>query len=151
MRESLYQRKLIKRIKKDLPGCVVLKNDPNYIQGFPDLLVLNGDRWAALEVKKSEDAEHQPNQDYWVDILNGMSYAAFVFPENERKIRDEVYSTLRTGGNPCVSQSEPECVDELHGRETGAEVLLSKGSGAGNEAARIRLRSHLAQQNSAKK
>ena len=102
--ESAFQSRLIKRIKKDLPGCIVLKTDPNYLQGFPDLLILHGDRWAALEVKRGAKARHQPNQDYYVERLNGMSYAAFIYPENERKIRNDICQTLRAGREPCVPQ-----------------------------------------------
>ena len=55
------------------PGAIVLKNDPNYIQGIPDLTVFYQDKWATLEVKKSENASHQPNQDYYVGLMNEMS------------------------------------------------------------------------------
>ena len=87
-RENEYQAGLIKRIKERFPGSVVLKNDPNYIQGFPDITVLQGKRWAVLECKREESAPHQPNQDYYVNMLNGMSYSAFVYPENEEEVFD---------------------------------------------------------------
>lgn len=92
--ESRFQGELIKKIKKTIPGAVVLKNDPNYIQGIPDLLVLHKDKWAALECKRSEKSSHRPNQDYYVDLMNGMSYAAFVSPENEEDILRELQSAL---------------------------------------------------------
>lgn len=88
--ERDFQRKVIKDISKRLPGSHVLKNDPNYIQGIPDLLVLYKTRWAALEVKKSADAKHQPNQDEYVARMNADSFAAFVYPENEEHILDEL-------------------------------------------------------------
>lgn len=88
--ERKFQSDLIGDLKDRYPGCVVLKNDSNYIQGFPDLTVLYKDRWAVLECKKSKDASHQPNQDLYVEKLNGMSYSAFIFPEN----RDEVFGEL---------------------------------------------------------
>ena len=133
--ERAFQSKLIRRIKKDLPGCIVLKNDPNYIQGFPDLLILNGDRWAALEVKKDAKAEHQPNQDYYVKRLNQMSFARFIFPENERTVRHELYSALRSGRDTRVSKSQPECMDQLLGRETDPKIFVRKGGRKRNEAA----------------
>lgn len=86
MLESKFQAKLIKEIKKQLPGCVVLKTDPNYIQGFPDLLVLYGKTWAALECKKSSAAAHRPNQNYWVKRLQQMSFAKFIWPENKEEV-----------------------------------------------------------------
>lgn len=104
--ERDFQRRLIRKIRKDLPGCIVLKNDPNYLQGFPDLLILYGPRWAAVEVKRSPDAKHQPNQDYYVDRLNRMSYAAFINPENERKIRNDIYQALGAGRNTRLPESE---------------------------------------------
>jgi hypothetical protein len=116
--ERAFQSRLIRRIKNDLPGCVVLKNDPNYIQGFPDLLILDGDRWAALEVKKDAKAKHQPNQDFYIRKLNAMSFARFIYPENERTVRHELYRTLRSGRDSRVSESEPECMDQLHKRKT---------------------------------
>lgn len=91
MLESQFQAKLIKEIKKEFPGSMVLKNDPTYIQGIPDLIVLYKDKWAALEVKKSAKASHQPNQDYYVSKMNEMSHSVFVYPEN----KDEVMSGLR--------------------------------------------------------
>lgn len=92
--ESVFQAELIKELKALLPGCVILKNDANLVQGIPDLLVLYRNRWAMLEVKASATASHQPNQDYYVDLLNEMSYSAFIFPENKEEILREVYSAL---------------------------------------------------------
>ena len=90
MRESKFQAKLIKDIKERLPDCIVLKNDPTYLQGIPDLTIFNNDRWATLEVKKSANATHQPNQDYYVEMMDRMSFSRFVYPEN----RDAVFSDL---------------------------------------------------------
>ena len=93
--EAAYQRDLIKRIKATLPGAIVLKTDPTYLQGIPDLLVLYHDKYALLEVKKSATASHRPNQGYYVDLFNDWSYSAFVYPENEEDILDELQSALR--------------------------------------------------------
>ena len=95
-KESKFQKGLIDKIKERLPGCVIMKNDPNYIQGIPDLTILHGDKWAMLEVKKAKGASHQPNQDYYVEKLNGMSYASFVYPENEEEVLDEMEQALAT-------------------------------------------------------
>ncbi len=90
MRENQYQSQLIKRIKERFPDSIILKNDPSYKQGIPDLTVLSGDRWATLEVKKSADASHRPNQDYYVDKMNSMSFSSFISPENEQEVLDEM-------------------------------------------------------------
>ena len=94
-KESEFQSKLIKKIKEAIPGAIVLKNDPKYIQGIPDLLVLSDGRWAALECKKSESAKHQPNQEYYISKMNDMSYAAFVFPGNEEEVLHALQQALR--------------------------------------------------------
>lgn len=93
--ESVFQAKLIKEIKDRLPGSIVLKNDANYIQGIPDLLVLYNNKWACLEVKKSKRAAIQPNQDHYVNTLNDMSFAAFIFPENKEEVLNELEQALR--------------------------------------------------------
>lgn len=95
MVESKFQAGLIKEIKRNFPGCVVLKNDATYIQGFPDLLVLYRDRWAALEVKKSASASHRPNQDHWVNKLNNMSFAKFIFPENKKEVLNDMEQSFK--------------------------------------------------------
>lgn len=90
MLENKFQSKLIKELKKEFPGCMVLKNDPTYLQGVPDLLVLYEDKWASLECKKSATAKHQPNQDYYVDKMNEMSHSAFIYPENKDQVLDDL-------------------------------------------------------------
>lgn len=93
-KESDFQLALIKRIKKEFPGSMVIKNDPNYIQGFPDLTVLYKDKWAVLECKRSKSAKKQPNQEYYVSVLNGMSYSAFVQPENKEEILNGLHKAF---------------------------------------------------------
>lgn len=98
MLENKFQSKLIKELKEEFPGCMVLKNDPTYIQGVPDLLVLYKDRWAGLEVKKSAKAKHQPNQDYYVNKMNEMSYSSFIYPENKDNVLNELRTTFSMKG-----------------------------------------------------
>ena len=90
MLESKFQANLIKKLKVLFPDCIVMKNDPTYIQGIPDLLVIHGDKWASLECKKSANSRHQPNQDYYVEKMNEMSFCRFIFPENEQEVLDEL-------------------------------------------------------------
>ena len=84
-RESQFQAKLIQKLKAMFPGCFVLKNDANYIQGFPDLTVMWKDKWALLECKRESEAHKQPNQQYYIDRGNEMSFARFISPENEEE------------------------------------------------------------------
>ena len=94
-KESDFQGNLIKKIKDRFPGCMVLKNDSSYIQGIPDLLVLHNDKWAALECKRSGNEKPRPNQPYYVEKMNNMSYASFIYPENEEEVLNEIQSTLQ--------------------------------------------------------
>lgn len=90
MQENKFQAKLIKTLKEKFPGCIVLKTDPNYIQGIPDLLILYRDKWASLECKKSKNAPKQPNQEYYISQMNNMSFSALIFPENETEVLNEL-------------------------------------------------------------
>lgn len=104
MLESRYQAQLIRRIQFRFPGAIVLKNDTSYLQGVPDLLVLNDDRWAMLEVKASCDAELQPNQDYYVELFDAMSFGAFIYPENEQDVLHDLQRTFPASRAARVSQ-----------------------------------------------
>ena len=95
MVEKDFQADLIKKIKKRFDGCIVLKNDPEYIQGIPDLLILHNDKWAALDCKRSSKAKHQPNPDYYVSKMDDMSFACFVSPENEEEVLNELQHAFR--------------------------------------------------------
>jgi hypothetical protein len=88
--ESKFQKEFIDEAKSRYPGCVALKNDSSYIQGFPDWTLLYKNKWAVLEMKKERGARKQPNQEYYVNMLDGMSFSRFVFPEN----KDEVFKEL---------------------------------------------------------
>ena len=86
--ESGFQDRLRDELKELFPGCMIFKMDQ--IQGIPDLLVLYKNKWAFLENKKSAKAAHQPNQDYYVDLLNNMSFSRFIFPENKDEVLKEL-------------------------------------------------------------
>ena len=105
-KENAFQSELIKEIKDRYPGCIVLKNDANYIQGFPDLTVLYEDKWAVLECKRSrEEVETpRPNQAYYVKRLDEMSYSSFIFPENKEQVLDELEQTFKPRRKSCVSK-----------------------------------------------
>lgn len=94
--ESEFQADLIKEIKFLLPGSFVLKNDSAYMQGVPDLLILFRNRWAMLEVKKSENEPYQPNQEWYLEQFNAMSFSATIYPENREIVLDELQHALRS-------------------------------------------------------
>ena len=93
--ESKFQKEVKDDIKARLPGSFVLKMDPNEIQGIPDLLVLYNDKWGMLEVKRNASASKRPNQDYYVDKMKELSFAAFIYPENKEEVLDELQRTLQ--------------------------------------------------------
>lgn len=102
MLERRYQAELIKRIRIRFPGCVLLKNDSNYMQGMLDWILLWEDRWAMLEVKADENSPEQPNQRYYVEQLNEMSFAAFIHPGNEEEVLDEIQRQFETRRKACL-------------------------------------------------
>ena len=67
----------------------------NETQGIPDLLILYKDKWAVLEGKKSKDASHRPNQPYYVEKMNEMSFAAFIYPENKEEVLHALQQAFR--------------------------------------------------------
>lgn len=88
--ESKFQKELMDEIRELYPGCVILKNDSGYIQGFPDWTILYKDRWAVLEAKRERGAKKQPNQEYYVDRLDKMSFSRFVYPENKDEVLEDL-------------------------------------------------------------
>ena len=100
MLENKFQATIIKELKNLFPGCVVLKNDSSYVQGIPDLLVLHNDKWATLEVKKNARAKKQPNQEYYVDKMNEMSFSRFIYPENKEEVMNDLRRLFERKGEP---------------------------------------------------
>ena len=108
MKESKLQSDLIKEIKGTFKGCIVTKLDPRYKQGIPDLLILYEDKWATLECKKSQKESHRPNQDYYVNEMNKMSFSSFIYPENEEEVLNEMERSFirRARRKSCISRSK---------------------------------------------
>ena len=106
MLESNFQSNLIIELEERFPGCVILKNDPNHIQGIPDLLIVYKKKWAALECKRGAKKSKRPNQEYYVDKLNNMSFARFIYPENKEEILSELQQTFRPRRTTRVPKSE---------------------------------------------
>lgn len=95
--ERDYQSYLVKKISQMFPGSFVIPMDGNYIQGFPDILILFMDKWAALECKRHAEEPHRPNQDYYVEKLNKMSFSSFIYPENEEEVLHELQQSFQFG------------------------------------------------------
>jgi hypothetical protein len=105
MTESQYQANLIKKLKLKFPGCEVIKLDTQHQQGLPDLLILWNKYWATLEVKASKEASSQPNQDYFIKRLGAMSFAAYIYPENEEEVLSALQQAFKPPRRARVSKS----------------------------------------------
>lgn len=92
--ERDFQKNLIKELKNLFVGCLVMKLDSGYIQGIPDLLVLYKDKWATLECKRKSKARKQPNQEYYVNLMDDMSFSRFINPENKEEVLHELQQTF---------------------------------------------------------
>ena len=92
--ESGFQDKLRKELEALFPGCMIFKMDQ--IQGIPDLLILYKNKWASLECKRGTKAKKQPNQEYYVDLMNNMSFSRFINPQNKEDVLHELQQAFRT-------------------------------------------------------
>lgn len=101
MLENKFKSELDNRLREMFPGCVILKNDANFLQGVPDRTVLFEDRWALLEGKRSARAPYRPNQLWHIDRFNEMSFAAAIYPENEEDVLDELYHSFTDARRPA--------------------------------------------------
>lgn len=105
-KERDFQGILKSRLEDMFPGCYVLKNDPTFYQGIPDLIIIHNDKWAMLEVKKDKNASFRPNQEYYLNDLNRMSFAASICPENMEEVLSELQQSLRPNRKTRVPRSK---------------------------------------------
>lgn len=105
-RETPFQADVVLKIRKMFPGCIITRGNSASLQGIPDVFIVYGDRWAMLEFKRSPNEVHQPNQDWYVDMLNKWSFAAFIFPENEEEVLRELQHAFRPRRASRISQRQ---------------------------------------------
>jgi hypothetical protein len=104
--ESVFQAKVIKELEELFPGCIILKNDEQYIQGFPDLLILYKKYWAVLECKRYEGAPYRPNQEYYLELLGKLSYSNTIYPENKEEVLYELQKAFKIRRRSCISRGK---------------------------------------------
>ena len=107
--EAQFKKRFIDRFKNRMDELEIpleVEQQKSNRRSWLDTIFLGPCVWAMLEFKKDEDANHQPNQDYYVDKLNRMCYAAFVSPENEEMVFNEMEELFKLGRNACVLKSE---------------------------------------------
>jgi hypothetical protein len=127
-----FQAEFIKMLEKLYPGAIVLKNDPNYRQGIPDVLMLIHDTWAAFEVKAHRTARRQPNQEEYIALMDGMSFASFVYPENVSQVLDELQRSLSARRTARLSKRQQVSLGQLRPRKAGQHVPQLAANSAGN-------------------
>ena len=113
--ERNFQAKLVKELRARYPDDIICKFD--VLQGIPDILILHGDTWASLECKRSADAPHRPNQDYYVEKMNEMSFSRFIYPENKEEVLDELEQTFEARRSPRISGRKQVSLAELRRRK----------------------------------
>lgn len=104
MLENKFKTKLINELEEMFPGCMIIHLPSEEIQGIPDLLILYEDRWAALEGKKSWNSPARPNQPYYVELMNKMSFARFIYPENKEEVLYELQQAFQSRRSPRFSR-----------------------------------------------
>lgn len=106
MLENKFKQKLVSELKTLFPGCIVTHLDPNEKQGHPDLLILYKHMWAVLEGKKAADSPHRPNQDYYIALMDKMSFGRFIYPENKEEVLNDLQQAFRTGRKTRIPRSK---------------------------------------------
>lgn len=96
MLENKFQSELKKELKEKFKGCIVTKLDSGDIQGIPDLLILYKDKWATLECKKNAKASKRPNQQYYVEMMDNMSFSRFICPENKEEVLHDLQQSFES-------------------------------------------------------
>ena len=91
--ESGIQDEIVKELQVLFPGSIVGKI--NLFQGCPDLVIFYRDKWATLETKRGAESVHQPNQDYYVDLMNEMSFSRFIDKNNKEEVFRELQEAFR--------------------------------------------------------
>lgn len=98
MLERDYQSYLVnKELPRRMPGCRVEVNDPRRTQGIPDLTIEYMGNVGMLEVKASEKSKMRPNQEYYVREFGKKHFCAFIYPENEVEVLDDLQRSLENG------------------------------------------------------
>ena len=93
--EGIFKKKLIAELEKEFPDCLITKLEADFNTWIPDVLIVDGPRWATLEVKASKADVTKPRknkeaQDYYVKKMRRMSYSSYVYPENKEEVLNEL-------------------------------------------------------------
>lgn len=96
MTESRLQHLIIGWLKDKGAYVIKTKPQPGTPTGCPDIIALFGDRWAAIEVKKSENASFRPGQKPTLAYLSAFNgWLVFVcYPDNWPDVKQQLGERL---------------------------------------------------------
>lgn len=97
MLESEFKRKFKNMLEQSYPGCVLVDINPEQFRSFPDLLFLYDKFWATFEMKRTVGSAVRPNQPYWVEKLDNMSFSRFVEPGTAKEVLDDLARAIQSG------------------------------------------------------
>ena len=60
-----------------------------------------------------------PTQEAFIQKMNSMSFARYIYPENEEEILHDIRHALGVGRTTRLSKSKPVPLDQLQSRQTG--------------------------------
>ncbi len=100
-----YKARLMKELELRFPGCVIIHLDPNTVhQGVPDMLILYRNKWAMLETKAAANSAKRPNQEFFVNFYNELAFAAFIYPEIEEDVLNDLQQAFEPRRRTRISQ-----------------------------------------------
>lgn len=90
--ENKFQAELKSELKLLFPNCIITKNDPEMLQGIPDLTIIYKGKYAFLECKKEKNASRRPNQDYYIGYGQKFAFGEFIEPSNKKEVLERLYN-----------------------------------------------------------
>lgn len=88
MKEADFQAKFIKWLRSQGYKCFKQQMNATTRAGTPDLFIFKEGFWGWIEFKKSKNARKRPGQQRNIDWANENSWGSFVYPENEKEVKE---------------------------------------------------------------
>lgn len=107
--EATFKTKLCREIEQRFPGSYVFRLDTSDRQGVPDLLVIFENMWAMLEGKRKRPTspdDFEPNQEWYIEEFDRMSFAACIYPENKEEVLNEMEQAFLAARSARLSQRQ---------------------------------------------
>lgn len=88
MREADFQKNFISWARKQGFKCFKQQMNATTRIGTPDLFLFLEGWWGWIEFKKTKNSKKRPGQQQNIDWANQNSWGSFVYPENEKEIKE---------------------------------------------------------------